>query len=185
MPKFSYVPITILFGLALAGCQTTGPTSLDQASAVATPTAVPISKPVTIRETSKTKESVSVTEDGGIRTKTTTTAASATVDTAALVNVLLGANAQAATVTPAEMAGNWTLVQPDGKSCNVTLRTFGNSAGGSFGKAGCFHETVFSAMNWELRPGQIVLTDAVRKPVATLSLAGRNQASGAGIKMFR
>lgn len=177
-----------------AGCQasdTSGTSQVSQpiasnsVSSSPTNNSVPVSQPVTIGETSNTNKSVSVTSDGSVRTKETTTSASASIDANALVNALLGEPTASSRVTPADMAGNWTLIQPDGKSCNVTLRTFGNTMGGSFIKSGCFHNAVFSALNWELRPGQIVLTGAAKDPVATLALSGNRRANGAGMTLYR
>lgn len=181
----------VIFG---AGCQAADTSNTSQVSqpiasnSVSSPqtnNSVPVSQPVTIGQTSNTNRSVSVTSDGGVRTTERTTSASASIDANALVNALLGEPTTSSRVTPADMAGNWTLIQPDGKSCNVTLRTFGNTMGGSFIKSGCFHNTVFSALNWELRPGQIVLTGAARDPLATLSLSGNRRASGAGMTLYR
>lgn len=178
-------PAGLAVGLLLSACQTTDMASTSSGtSATPASNAVPLSQPITVAETSDSNTSTRVTGNG-VETRTTSTSASVSVDPNALVNVVLGAALAPTTVTPADMAGRWTLVQPDGKSCNVTLNTFGNTMGGSFFKSGCFHDQVFSAMNWELRPGQIVLTDATRNPVATMSLAGMNQAKGAGMTLYR
>jgi predicted small secreted protein len=176
----------------VAGCQTTDMNATggagSQARPAASQSAVPLMAPVTLSESSDTDRSVSRAADGTVRTRETTTSASVSVDPGALLGAVLGAAVAGSVptqVTPADMAGNWTLVQPDGKSCTVTLRTFGNTPGGALGKSGCFHDAVFSAMNWELRPGQIVLTSAVRDPVASLALSGTNRARGAGMTLYR
>ncbi|MGR3503519.1 AprI/Inh family metalloprotease inhibitor [Pseudaestuariivita sp.] len=189
MRQFRAPALFCAASLAFAACQSTETASSSQtpkpASGPAVPVAQPASEPITVSERTKTKRSTERTSGGGVRTTETTTSSSVSVNPAGLVNVLLGGSAAPATVTPAEMAGNWTLVQPDGKSCRVTLRTFGSTAGGQFVKMGCFHEDAFDALRWELRPGQIVLSSASNQPVATLSLAGKNSASGAGMTLFR
>lgn len=157
----------------LAACQMAEapPTQPSQQQAVIQPAAQ--SQQVDLaRNTSTTRV---VNADGSIQT--TTKSSSITIDTGSL----FAANQSAP--SRGDFLGSWTLRQPDGRTCSLTLRD--GRPRGFVSKGGCFHDSVFFVSGWDLRGRNLVLTNAVGEELAVLRATGPNQLEAPGLILYR
>ena len=170
--------------LALGACQMDAPPPASPAPPPAVIQPVPQSRQVELVNRSTTTRSVDA--DGTVRTETRSSNVS--VDTGALATALFGGATGANAATPAAAQrsnyfGAWTLRQPDGANCTLTLRD--GQPRGFVMKGGCFHDSVFFASGWLLRGTELVLTDAVGKELAVLRATGPNRLEGNGLILSR
>jgi hypothetical protein len=169
--------------ILLSACQMTQApqpqSSAPQDRAVISPAPPPQELDVS-RETKTTR---TVGSDGNLRQTTQSTRVS--VDAGHLIASLAGAGTPATDRAPkrSDFHGAWTLRQPEGQTCRMTLRA--GSGRGIVGKSGCFHDSVFFVSGWDLRGRELVLTNAVGDELATLRPTGPDRLEGNGLILYR
>jgi len=159
--------------LVLAGCQ----------SEALQPASLPTAAVLPQHDTTASRESVrsrSVTSADGRTVRTTTTSTGISIN----LDARSGTPQSPETRRNAYL-GQWSVQQPDGRKCTLSLGQRNAFGDGVARTSGCADQALFFVSKWDLRGYELILSNATGTTLVSLRATAPNRLEGGNIIIWR
>jgi hypothetical protein len=163
--------------LALAGCQT----EMLQPAPPPSADVLPQQERSASRETVRTN-TVTSADGRTVRTTTTSTGISINLDGPAIPR---RTGPQSPDERRNAYLGQWSVQQPDGRKCTLTLNQRNAFGDGTARTTGCTDQALFFVSKWDLRGYEVILSNATNSTLVSLRATAPNRLEGGDIIIWR